>query len=329
MDCLNHRITEAAFHITNCCSHHCPFCYAIDDSVKHFHQDPIVLKKIVERLNQIGCKSVLFVGGDPASHPNVIEIAKFAKNLNMETAILSNTLSFNNCSPKQVVTAFDTIEATIHSPIPEKHDLFCGASGAYNNVINNLKLFSDEKVYLGIVVNITPDTLSQLFKIVRRVFEIDKTPINHVLFQRIIPIGRANNRTDWQLSLDSIAEIFEQVALIKEYGIECSFEDTLPLCVLPVEYKKYFSKCDWGTNKISLDMFGNYSKCCADPRYIVGNILDDSFFDNWNNSPELLKRRSGLLVPQKCRECTDYESCGGGCILASELNGCSGDPLIH
>lgn len=70
---------------------------------------------------------VKFVGGDPAAHPDAIKLGNYAKSLRMSTSILSNTLKFAlQHSWKDVVTAFDNIEVTIHSSDSKEHNNFCG-----------------------------------------------------------------------------------------------------------------------------------------------------------------------------------------------------------
>lgn len=326
---MKNKINEAVLHITTCCTHYCPFCYAIDDTVPHFHQDVSKLRKIVQRLYDVGCNSILFVGGDPASHPDVVDLSLFSINLGIETAILSNTLTFRNHDSKTVSNSFNSIETTIHRANPEAHDSFCGSKGAYSTVIQNLASFQNGVAGLGIVINLTPDTYIQVFDIIKRVIEIDRVLINHVVLQRIVPIGRAYKHTQWQLTQESIDLIFEQIEKITSYyGIQCSFEDTFPVCKLPEKYRPYIKKCEWGTNRISLDMYGNFSKCCADPRFTVGNILELDFVDVWDHSNILKDRRNGSLVPETCRRCHNFSVCGGGCVFASELNECQGDPLL-
>ncbi len=65
---------EAVLHITSCCTHHCPFCYYVDDSGPSFSQKYNILESIIDELAKYGCESILFVGGDPASHPDVTRI---------------------------------------------------------------------------------------------------------------------------------------------------------------------------------------------------------------------------------------------------------------
>lgn len=325
---------EAVLHITSCCTHHCPFCYYIDDSVPGFSQKYNILESIIDELAKYGCESILFVGGDPASHPDVVKLGNYAKSLRISTSILSNTLKFApQFSWRDIVDAFDTIEVTIHRSDAVEHNNFCGKKGAFEFSIGNLKSIasvSQVDNHLGIVYNITPDTYRDIYNAIKQVIIVEGVNIDHVVLQRIIPIGRALNNMNWSLEQLYISDIFTQMEKIeKEFLIEVYLEDSFPLCVVPEQYRLFVHRCQWGTSGISLDLYGNIAKCCADSRYNIGNILETPLPDIWRISSELDKRRKGLLVPEKCRQCSLYLECGGGCILASELNNCDGDPLIN
>lgn len=75
-------------------------------------------------------------------------------------------------------------------------------------------------------------------------------------------------------------------------------------------------------------MYGNIAKCCADPNYTIGNILEVPLVELWKKSTALIERRSGKHIPQSCRDCLQYIHCGGGCILSSEMNDCNGDSML-
>lgn len=131
---------EAVMHITSCCSHHCPFCYYLDDTVNSYSQTYSVLKNIIDELVKFGCKRILFVGGDPAEHPDIINLGKYAKSLDINTSILSNTLNFRTISSwTEVINAFDDIEVTIHRASQQEHNLFCGKEKAFETVVANMK----------------------------------------------------------------------------------------------------------------------------------------------------------------------------------------------
>ena len=326
-----YTINTVVLHITTCCSHKCSFCYAIDDSIPKLHQSRFILEKIIIEIVKAGAKEILFVGGDPASHPDVVELASQAKCFGLKTSVLSNTLFFTSNTKEQVIEVFDTIEITVHSPEPNMHNLFCGKDGAYEFAVGNLKSFKSSKNHLGIVYNITPKTFRDILDTIKRIIEVDKVDIDHVVLQRIAPVGRAYKTDNWILSPVAIESVFSQIeqATIK-YSIDISLEDTFPLCLVPQEYRRrYIKPCTWGYENCSLDMHGNVSKCCTDPRYVLGNILEKPLLDLWNTNSSLAEKRNGKLVPQKCLDCELYVQCLGGCVLASEFNGRLGDPMIN
>lgn len=326
---MNNVIGESVLHITTCCSHHCDFCYAIDDQKPHIHQDYSILLKIIEELSKTGCKSILFVGGDPASHPRSVDLARAAKSFGMETGILSNTLFFENYSAVDVMSAFDNIEATVHSGTPQLHDNFCKKDGAYNFVIKNLKALKSPNTHLGVVYNITPNTYDSIESTIKKIIEIDNAPIDHVVFQRIVSVGRAHGKSNWELSAEFLESTFSQIERIqKTFNINISFEDTFPLCVVPNQYKHYIHPCSWGWTSISVDMYGNVAKCCTDPNYTLGNILEVPLVELWRKSTALIERRSGKHIPPSCHDCMQFAHCCGGCILSSEMNGGNGDSLL-
>jgi radical SAM protein with 4Fe4S-binding SPASM domain len=240
-------------------------------------------------------------------------------------------LFFANNTREQIINAFDYIEMTIHRYDKNAHDAFCKKKGAYEFGIHNFKSFESPNVHLGIVYNLTPETFYDIFKVVQQVKEVDNIDIDHVVFQRIAPIGRAYRQDIWNLSQIDLMSIFTQMEKIEnEYEINISLEDTFPLCKVPLEYRgKYVRSCPWGNDRCSLDMYGNVSKCCTDPRYTLGNVLNTPLLELWNTSSELDKKRNGGFIPQSCRDCGLYAECGGGCVLSSEMNGCLGDVLLN
>jgi len=68
-------INMVVLHITTCCTHRCSFCYAIDDSVQKIHQSRTILGNVVDEIAKAEVKEILFVRGDPASHPDVVALA--------------------------------------------------------------------------------------------------------------------------------------------------------------------------------------------------------------------------------------------------------------
>jgi len=327
---MRYGIKTVVLHITTVCEHNCPFCYYTSENAQRWHQSFSVLRQIVKNVADADAKEIVFVGGDPATHPDVIELGKYAHKLGLKTTILSNTLCFANAKHSDVLDAFDSIETTIHSRFAEEHDSFCRCEGAYRKVIANLSSYASDKKHLGIVYNLTPSTSFDLFDTAKHIANVEKIPIDHIVLQRIASVGRAKQNKNWDLIETVLHDLFTQMDKIKrKLKIDVILEDTFPRCIVPEKYRdEYIKPCSWGYDSCSIDLNGKVAMCCTDPNYTVGSVLDNSLTDIWNDAPQLIKKRTGLCVPERCRLCADYDKCRGGCILSSITNSCHGDILL-
>lgn len=315
-----YKIDLVALHITPVCSHRCACCYLATGTIIKKHPPLNKLKTIVDALYQADVNEITFLGGDPALYPHVVELSKYVAEYGIKVSILSNTLSFPNSSFEQVAKYIQSFETTIHHSNPLEHDNFCKSKGAYNKVINNLRIFSNMGKKTGIAINITPSTADKIFTIVKNVIRNEKINLNYIIIQRIIPMGRASSSTDFTISKKHAEIALHEIERIdKEFGIERIIEDPVPLCIIPENLRHYLTPCKWGFTRAAIDPNGNLSRCGADPRYRLGNILKTPLLEIWNNSPILKSFRSKEYLPGRCHVCKDIDRCGGGCSLSCQI----------
>lgn len=314
---INYKLTTAAFHITYVCTHFCPMCYAGDSdnkSICNEHPDINQVKRVIKNLCDNEIKNISFIGGDPAKYPYILEASRYASSLGCSLSILSNTLDFGSESV-DIAEYIDSFEGTIHNERQELHDSFCRKKGAYTMLTKNLKLFSDMGKKIGIVINLTPFTYNKILKIINNIIK-QGIKIDYVLFQRIIPFGRATKAIEYELSLNQLDIALKDISRIEDLGIRVNFEDPFPMCAVDKKYQKYMHPCEWGLTKVSVDYNGNLSRCGADPRCTLGNIFDESLKDIWKNSKELVQFREKKYLSNKCRFCEMVYKCGGGCPIS-------------
>lgn len=316
-----YNVDFVALHITQVCSHRCPFCYSANDNVKPKHPSLSKLKLVVGELSKSKVKEICFLGGDPASYPFAVDLARYTAEKGITVSILSNTLSFPNSSLEEAAKYFTAFETTIHHWEPEQHDKFCKSSGAYERLIKRLKKCAEYGRKTGIAVNIVPETPDKIFDIVDKVVDIEKVPLDYIIVQRIVPFGRAKNTSQFTLSRKQVEKAFRSVKRVsKELGLKLLIEDPVPICILPPDLRKYITPCQWGINKASIDPNGNLSRCGADPRYRIGNIFETPLLKIWNESETLKSFRSKKYLPGRCQVCPDLTRCGGGCPLSCEID---------
>lgn len=312
-----YRLNTAAFHITYVCTHFCPMCYAGetgDSTLPRVHPDVEQVKCVLKNLRENGIENVSYVGGDPARYPYILEASQYAADLGFKQSILSNTLEFGD-KAIEVAGYIDSFEGTIHNTTAELHDSFCKRPGAYSMLLRNLKLFSDLGKKIGITINLTPFTYNCVYTIVDNIIKAEIN-VDYVVFQRIIPFGRAAESKRYELNLQQLDIALKDISKIEDRGIEIFFEDPFPRCAVDKQYQKYMHPCEWGLTKVSVDYQGNLSRCGADPRCTLGSLFAAPLTEIWKNSDELCEFRKKEFLPEKCHLCPMLDQCGGACPIS-------------
>lgn len=315
-----YKVELAAFHITERCTHCCPMCYI--NASQNKKQHPVLSQnmQVADELIRYGIKEVTLLGGDPAQYPGVTKIAEHFYNNEITVSILSNTLDFGEQYVDDAGKYIDAFEATIHSHIEDEHDSFCKTKGAFNKIVNNLKIFSDKRKKIGIAINVTAFTYDSIIKIVSSLCDIHHINLSYIIIQRIIPMGRATSISNFTLGRGQVITAINQLKKIQqEYDVQIIMEDPVPLCILPHEIQYFISPCKWGISKVAINSNGDTSRCGADPRYRLGNIFEKSLDEIWNSSDVLNSFRNKSYLPGRCHACDLLTQCGGGCSLSCEI----------
>ena len=318
-----HKLKYVALHITKNCSHDCSYCYyrgarlptATDNRANDFPLD--TLTAIIDELCANTVEEVYLLGGDPAEHAQFFDLAQYAHNQGLVVTSVSNTHEYN-CDPLELSKYLSICESTIHGDNKDSHDGFCGDSGAYDNVLKKLQLYHDLGCTTGITVNVMPANTSMLFSIIGNIINNYGNVLQYVNLQRIAPNGRACVDDDYYLKREHMDIAFSQIEKIaSEFGIEIQCEDAFPLCLIPKKYWKFIHRCEWGYEKLSINGDGGVSRCGADPRYNLGNVLKTPLYQIWNESPFLKEFRRKEFLSDQCKKCKNLNICGGGCMIGT------------
>lgn len=318
------KLKYVALHITEKCSHNCSFCYYRKNSLENTGITKrnekfslATLKSIVNELIKNQVEEVFLLGGDPAEYLSIFELAKYASEKGLIVTSISNTHEYN-CELDKIAPYITIGETTIHGGTKELHDSVCGVNGAYNKVLSNLKKLKEFGCSTGITINLMPLNIHEIYDIVKNIIDNFGNIIDYINVQRIVPYGRSGINDNNYLQKEDVLEALKQIERVdKEYNIEIQCEDAIPLCLVPERYWKFIHRCEWGFEKLSLNGNGGVSRCGADPRYNLGNILETPLAEIWNNSPILKEFRQKSFLPPECQICSNLERCGGGCVVGT------------
>lgn len=327
---MNHnifKIENIELEITNKCEHRCPYCYVGDinqEKIEYCDYDTVC--KVIQKIDQYGAKMIALLGGDPVLHPQIFEIMKYIKeNTHCLVSVMSNTLDFADISLEQASNYIDNVDFTLHGRTAGEHEGFCKArAGSYNEIINRLRFLGKSGVNINIAINIIPETYNKIYEMVSSMYE-QGVCFSSLLLQRIMPLGRACNNWNYDISKEQLSIALQQIAAAeKDFDIIISFEDPFPLCCIETKYHKYMKGCPEGINRLAIKGDGRIS-ACGTLHHTMGNILTDSYNEIWENNPQFLEFRKGsFLSNKKCKTCEYKDLCRGGCpirYMMSENNG--------
>ena len=316
------KLIFVALHLTYVCGNKCAYCYIGDEGRKK-HPSFKKIELVIKKLAQSKITHLLLVGGDPCIYPDLKETVELAKKSGMNIYILSNTLNFDKKNLDYFISNIDEFHATIQGYDEKTHDLEAGRKGAYKTLLKNIRILNKNDTPIGIELSIHADNHKNIFKIIQNLVEKEKIKILELCVQRIVPCGRAAKNPKYAIRKEQILIIFDQLQQIRQnYGLKINFEDPFPLCTIPKEYRSLQNKvCEWGFTKASVNFKGDLSRCGADTRFLLGNILKtDNVQELWNKNSILVDFRSRKWLPKQCKNCKLLEKCGGGCSLSRITN---------
>lgn len=313
------HLDMVALHFSTRCGASCSFCYASD--VLAIKEEPTslpLIKKVLNKIAADGVTEVLFVGGDPVTHPDFIESLKIAKELGLLITVLSNSWAIRPVERfDEALKYIDYCEATVLGSNPKTHDSITNRKNSYKNLIVNLKKVAANGKEIGVCINAMPQNLTEVYDLIEALVTKEKITVRNLMIQRIIPSGAATGKFKFGLNLGDVESLMQQIDKVAQtFGISISFEDPVPWCTVNEKYHKYLARCEWGYTKGSVNATGGLNRCGADDHYRLGSIFDGNLQEKWATHPILNSFRSKNYLPDECNSCSLLGKCGGGCPLS-------------
>lgn len=134
---------------SNRCTHNCSFCIMSEERQNLVFLDKDVLFKTLKEASEIGVEAVHFSGGgEPLTHPNILEALKKAKEYGLKV-ILSTNGSLLTDEAAQVC---DHIRISLNAATQEVHEKLMRAK-TWDKIMENLATIEDKsKVGFGFVL---------------------------------------------------------------------------------------------------------------------------------------------------------------------------------
>jgi Fe-coproporphyrin III synthase len=329
--------------VWNCtrkCNLHCVHCYGSAGD-----KDPAEIltteqaKSFIHDLADFGVPVILFSGGEPLLRQDIFELAHFAGELGLRTALSTNGTLITEAEAKKIKNAgFAEVGISLDG-IGAKNDRFRGKKGAYEAALRGIR----NSISLGLRVSLRLTITVSNYMEIPAVFDLmEQEGVERVCFYHLAYVGRAGGLVKEDLSHSQTRAVvnlicdrtldFYRRGLSKEVLTVDNHADGVYLYLRlkkedPARAEKALAllRANGGNNSGirigAVDELGNVHADQFWRHYSFGNVRHRKFGDIWSDTSDSLMRglkdRNGLLKG-RCARCRHLELCNGNLRVRAE-----------
>lgn len=158
-------LPNAAFlYITNDCELHCPYC-CIHNSEKNDYMSYEVFLKVMDFLEQNNFFIVALSGGDPAMHPDLIQMIKEIRCRRMLPVMGITGVNLSEDYKKAIISSgIKCIQLTLDGYDEDTNSLF-RSENVFNEIINNMKFFQNAGINVNLATCVCRENFNNLEKV--------------------------------------------------------------------------------------------------------------------------------------------------------------------
>ncbi len=312
------------------CNLQCKHCYADATAEKGEELTSAQAFRVVEEAGRIGILAFHLLGGEPFARDDLVEVVQHACHLGIACHISSNgtLIRLNHVKGLEDLQNL-TVDVSLDSTRPARHDWLRGQKGAYQKAVKGMRRLRERDIQVGTTCTIYPDTLDEMESVTQQAIDLGAYRLQ---FLFVSPVGRAQRHRDELLLDESERQVFTTrfKYLVKEYADTILIDSP----VVPFEPEQsgslagnsaglWLTGCLAGIDKIAIRSNGSVTACPQLQRD-YGNIQTSTIQDIWIglHSERLSKLGRG------CDICAFDGYCGGGCpapnLYIDEVAPCSG-----
>ena len=312
------------------CNLQCPHCYIDAGSKLKTELTTAQGKLLIDQIAEVSRPLLIFSGGEPLLRHDVYELARYASGKGLTVALGSNgTLITDPVAQRLKSAGVKAVAVSIDSPVPERHDLFRGQAGAWEQALQGIDACIRNGIRVQVNTTVTAENFNEVEQIMDLATERGATSF-HLFF--LVPTGRGANIGDIPPNMyeDMISRVLDTMARDRNHL------RIRPVCApqfIRIASQKGYDLKEWGRGCIAglsycrIYPTGEVTPCPYLP-VSLGNVLDREFRDIWYHSPVLTQLRDFSNLEGKCGVC-GYRNACGGCRaraygLTGPVNTCSG-----
>ena len=328
------------WNITNKCNLACTHCYiSAGLGVDSSHELSLAeAKAFIADVAEMKVPLLLFTGGEPLMRKDFWELADYATEQGLKTALSTNgTLITKKVAARIKAAGIEYVGISLDGAKEETHDAMRNQVGCFKKVVQALKNCSEIGLKAGIRITLTRANYQEIESLLDLALELN---VPRFCLYWLVPSGRGKEIYDIQLEPEETARIFELLynrardldpEKMEILTVDAPQDGILLLDKLrednSPEYENALTllqytgdSCSAGDRVANVDPVGNVYPCqfAQLEDFKIGNIRETKFSALWNDSenPVLATfREKTKLLKGKCGSCQYKELCGGGCRI--------------
>jgi radical SAM protein with 4Fe4S-binding SPASM domain len=315
------QLTNLHIEITSKCNERCVHCYIPHDN-KVSHIEPDLFYDVLKQCKNMRLLHLTLSGGEPMLHKNFCDFLRKCKEHDFSVNVLSNLTLLNDEIIKEMKTnPLLGVQVSLYSMNSNIHDEITQMIGSFKKTKNAILKLIENDIPLQISCpilkqnkNCNEDVIKWANK--NNIYVGDDYGI----------IARYNHTTQnlsCRLSIKEIKEVIDsKVANDANYLEQMELEAKKKKNIASNDFV-----CSVCHSSICIADNGNVYPCAGWQDYIVGNVIETSLNDIWDNSEKVQYLR-GLRKQNfpKCIQCPDKEFCTM-CMVRNANENPLGDPL--
>lgn len=314
LDSPLNRPTSIAINVTSNCMMRCQQCDLWKSKPERqmtFDEAKIIIDKLHSWLGNF---YIFFTGGEPFINQDLPKIIKYCEEIGLITHVNSNAFAINDKLAQKIIESnLSSISISLDGGNALTHDHLRGVKGAYNHVINGIKLLRKYRANgkLKIYVNsvIMQPNVKQLSDIVK---VASSNHTDGITFQNLLPTLASKKTTKeefhgplWPKYTDLKKSVDQVIKNMSKTPILLTSKDEMKYTL---RYYKNPSitnniQCSAGLNNIIIDNKGDMRLCYNYPS--IGNVFKDDPKKIWYD----LKSRQQRKIIRKCQQPCKITAC--------------------
>lgn len=311
--------------VTYRCNAACTFCYAgCNCTVNPVGNDKEMtldeVKRVLDRIvREAKVPSVSFTGGEATLRPELPEMIRYARSLDMRVNLITNGIraSSRDLVDQLVAVGLHSAQVSVEGTTAPVHEAVTRIRGSYEKVIQAVKNFRDAGITVHTNTTILRTNLHDVKNFPR--FVKEELGLDTFSMNLVIPTGSApvvsEQSGELHVKYSEVGPYLEDILVrSRALGVEFMWYSPTPMCIFnPVTHGMGNKGCSACDGLVSVGSDGEVIPCASfdEP---VGNLLDRSFDDVWG-SEKATAFRNKFMAHDICKSCDNFHICNGACPL--------------